>query len=262
MNSPLRCIFHLSASGGHRDGRDLDELNELLATLEDSPAQLSDALLLSGLGDFSAERIGTFMERFTAMDLTSRRAVLQQLTILSSGALVEPVRRWLVRALAVVPLVSADSSPSHGDLDAMERAVTIFEQWDASGLGGLHRKAVIGQLKAVTETLHKPHSPEVSQRLFHIAADLAQLAGWISYDQDLPGAAQRYYLLGLSACQQAGSPILAAKILNDMAILSKSYGHYEDSLDLVQTGLYILPRAAYPQRPAESAAQQSQGLHS
>jgi hypothetical protein len=58
----------------------------------------------------------------------------------------------------------------------------------------------------------------------------------------LPGVAQRYYLLGLSACQEARSPVLGAKFLGDMAQLSSAYGHYEDSLDLVRTALYILPR--------------------
>ncbi|MGH8574897.1 MAG: XRE family transcriptional regulator, partial [Gammaproteobacteria bacterium] len=51
-----------------------------------------------------------------------------------------------------------------------------------------------------------------------------------------------YYLLGLGACQEARSPILGAKILGDMSLLSRARGHYDDSLDLVQTGLYILPR--------------------
>ncbi|MGH3905833.1 MAG: XRE family transcriptional regulator [Pseudonocardiaceae bacterium] len=126
--------------------------------------------------------------------------------------------------------------------DALERAVTLFRRWDASGVGGLRRKAVVGQLNAVAETLHDPHSPAMSQRLFQITAELAQLAGWMAYDQGLAGVAQRYYLLGLSACQEARSPTLAAKILGDMSRLSTKYRHYEDSLDLVRTGLYILPR--------------------
>jgi hypothetical protein len=106
----------------------------------------------------------------------------------------------------------------------------------------LRRKAVVGQLNAVAETLREPHSPEMSQRLFHLTAELAQLAGWMAYDQGLAGVAQRYYLLGLSACQEARSPALAAKILGDMSALSTKYRHYGDSLDLVHSGLYILPR--------------------
>lgn len=219
----------------------LDEADELLATLDDGPARPSDALLLSGLGDLSAAQIGTLMERFAAMDVASRREVLQELTIMSGAILLQPVRRWLAQALVVVPLVSPTAVSNDG-LDALDRAVTLFRRWDASGVGGLHRKAVAGQLNAVAETLQEPHSPTVSRRLFQITAELAQVAGWMAYDQGLPGVAQRYYLLGLSACHETRSPVLGAKILGDMAQLSRTYYHHEDSLDLAQAGLYILPR--------------------
>ena len=218
----------------------LDTLQELLATPDDLPAQPSDALLLS-LGDLSSAQVGTLMERFAAMDIASRRDVLQGLTLMSGATLLQPVRHWLAQELSAVPLVSPESVGSDA-LDALDRAVTLFRRWDASGVGGLRRKAVVGQLNAVAETLHEPHSPEVLQRLFHIMAELADLAGWMAYDQGLPGVAQRYYLLGLSACQEARSPVLGAKILGDMAKLSREYRHYEDSLDLARTALYILPR--------------------
>ena len=218
----------------------LDTLHELLATPEDLPAQPSDALLLS-LGELSSAQVGTLIERFTAMDIGSRRELLQELTIMSGAILVQPVRHWLAQELAAVPLVSPESV-SGDALDALERAVMLFSQWDASGMGGLHRKAVAGQLNAVAETLHEPYSPAVRQRLFQITADLAQLAGWMAYDQGLPGVAQRYYLQGLSACHEAQSPLLGAKILGDMSRLSTKYRHNEDSLDLTRTALYILPR--------------------
>jgi hypothetical protein len=49
----------------------------------------------------------------------------------------------------------------------------------------------------------------------------------MAYEQGLPGVAQRYYLLGLGACQEAQSPVLGAKILGDMAWFSTQYRHYE-----------------------------------
>jgi DNA-binding XRE family transcriptional regulator len=218
----------------------LDTLQELLATPDDLPAQPSDALLLS-LGDLFSVQMGTLMERFAAMDIASRRDVLQELTIMSGATLLQPVRHWLAQELSAVPLVSPESVGSDA-LDALDRAVTLFRRWDASGMGGLRRKAVVGQLNAVAETLHEPHNPAVSQRLFQITAELAQLAGWMAYDHGFPGVAQRYYLLGLSACREARSPVLGAKILGDMTRLSTTYRHYEDSLDLARTALYILPR--------------------
>ncbi len=222
-------------------GISLNALHDLLAEPEDLQRQPGDALLVSLLGDVTSAQIGTLMERFAAMDIASRREVLQELVIMSGAILLQPVRRWLAQALAVVPLVSP-ASASDNALDALERATMLFRRWDASGVGGLRRKAVVGQLNAVAESLREVHSPEVNRRLFRIMAELAQLAGWMAYDQGLPGVAQRYYLLGLSACQEARSPVLGAKILGDMTQLSTAYCHYEDSLDLARTALYILPR--------------------
>jgi transcriptional regulator with XRE-family HTH domain len=220
-------------------GISLNALHDLLAEPEDLQRQPGDALSL--LGDVTSAQIGTLMELFAAMDIASRREVLQELVIMSGAILLQPVRRWLAQALAVVPLVSP-ASVSDNALDALERATMLFRRWDASSVGGLRRKAVVGQLNAVAESLREVHSPEVNRRLFRIMAELAQLAGWMAYDQGLPGVAQRYYLLGLSACQEARSPVLGAKILGDMTQLSTAYCHYEDSLDLARTALYILPR--------------------
>lgn len=215
-------------------------LQGLLTTVDEVQANPADAVVLSVVGDLTSAEIGTLMERFTAMDVASRREVLQELTILSGALLLQPVRRWLAQALAIVPLVSPGCVGSDG-LDALERSAMLFRRWDASGVGGLRRKAVVGQLNAVAESLSESHSPAVRRRLFHITAELAQLAGWMAYDQGLPGVAQRYYLLGLSACQEAQSPVLAAKILGDMTQLSTAQHYYKDSLDLVRTALYILP---------------------
>jgi transcriptional regulator with XRE-family HTH domain len=222
-------------------GVSLDMLHGLLTSVDDVLAHSPDAVLLSLLGDVTSTEIGTLMERFSAMDVASRREVLQELTIISGTILLQPVRRWLAQALAIVPLMSPESVGSDA-LDALERSAMLFRRWDASGVGGLRRKAVVGQLNALAESLSESHSPAVTRRLFEITAELAQLAGWMAYDQGLPGVAQRYYLLGLGACQEAKSPMLGAKILGDMTQLSTAQQHYDDSLDLVRTALYILPR--------------------
>lgn len=200
--------------------------------------EAGDILLLS-FDECSPTQIGVRMERFAALDIASRRAVLQEIIMMSGAILLQPVHRWLAQELAAVPMVS--SSEPVGN-DALERAVAFFRRWDFSGVGGLRRKAVAGQLSAVAETLHEPQSPAVSRRLFHIAAELAQLAGIMASEASLPGVAQRYYLLALGACQKARAPLFGAKILGDMARLSQQHSHYEDSLELLRAALYIVPR--------------------
>lgn len=220
----------------------LEELGELLADTIDVPGRQDGFVLISSVPlDFSLSPSHTVkvMEGFTAHDVASRRQVLEQLSVLTGAVLLRPVRQWA----ATVPLVPIDPSGLDlGDVTELEQAVTLFRRWDASGAGGLRRKAVVGQFNAVAETLHESHPPDVTRRLFQITAELAQLAGWMSYDQGLPGMAQRYYLLALHACREAGAPDLGAKIIGDMTQLSTALGNYEDSLSLVHTALYSLPR--------------------
>jgi len=66
----------------------------------------------------------------------------------------------------------------------------------------------------------------------------------MAYDQGLFGTAQRYYLLALHACRESTAPELGAKIIGDITQLSTALGNYDDSLNLVHTALYSLPRQA------------------
>ncbi len=66
----------------------------------------------------------------------------------------------------------------------------------------------------------------------------------MAYDQGFYGVAQRYYLLALHACREGSSPDLGAKIIGDMTQLSTALGQYEESLAMVRTALYSLPRQA------------------
>jgi hypothetical protein len=181
------------------------------------------------------------MEGFSAHDIASRREVLADLAIITGATLLRPVRQW---AASLSLLTGSPPAVGTDEVSELEQAVTLFRRWDASGAGGLRRKAVAGQLNAVAESLSEPHPPEIARRLFQITAELAQLAGWMAYDQSLFGVAQRYYLLALHACREGACPDLGAKIIGDMTQLSTALGNYEDSLSLVHTALYSLPRHA------------------
>ena len=220
-----------------------EALAELLADIIELPDDRGGLVLVSTVPlDFSVSRSHTVkvMEGFSAHDVASRREVLAHLSIWNGVALLGSIRGWS----AALPLLPAsDGQVGADEVAELEQAVRLFRRWDASGSGGLRRKAVVGQFHAVAENLQERHSPEVTKRLFVITAELAQLAGWMSYDQGLFGVAQRYYLLGLHACREAAAPALGAKIIGDMVQLSTALGRYEDSLDLAHTALYSLPRA-------------------
>lgn len=187
----------------------------------------------------SQTMVGNIVE-FIGSDMATRREFLE-LSLLTGAALVVPVRHWAA-ASPVVPVTPGKVGPD--EIDSLEQAVDVFRKWDASGQGGLHRKAVLGQLNAVIEALQHHHPSHAQRRLFDVAGQLAQLAGWMTWDAGFPVGAQRYFLYALDACKHAGALDLGAKVVGDMAQLSKALGQYEDSLAMVRTALATLPRNA------------------
>ena len=223
-----------------------EELIQLLETVTEVPGRNDGYTLLSSVPlDFSLVSGHTVqaMEGFSAHDLASRRQILERLSILSSAALLKPIQQWAA-LLPMLPVSESVIGPNA--LDELTAAVKLFRRWDASGVGGLKRKAVVGQLNAVTESVRETSDPATLRTLFQILAELAQLAGWMAYDHGLPGAAQRYYVLALHACREAGPSALplGVKIIGDMTQLSTALGNYDDSLNLARTGLYALPRSS------------------
>jgi DNA-binding XRE family transcriptional regulator len=220
------------------------ELHQLLDDVAEVPGHGDGFSLVATVPlDFSLSAASTVrvMEGFSAHDIASRREALTQLVVLTSTAILQPIRQW---AAALTQVAGTEAPVGSDEVTELEQAVTLFRRWDASGAGGLRRKAVVGQLNAVAESLNAHHPPAIIKRLFQVTAELAQLAGWMAYDQGLFGTAQRYYLLALHACRESAAPELGAKIIGDMTQLSTALGNYDDSLNLVHTALYSLPRQA------------------
>ena len=222
----------------------LDELDELLVAVTVVPDRGDGFTLVSSVPvDFSLSPSHTVqvMEGFSGHDLISRRQVLAEMALLTGPALVRPVRQWVAD---VPPIPLQPPYPVEPDeIEEVARAVQLFRRWDDSGAGGLRRKAVVGQLNAVTETLREQPPLAVQRRLFGIGAELAQLSGWMAYEQGLYGLAQRYYLLALHACREAGATPFGARVISCMAKLANALGNYDDSLELVRAALCGLPRS-------------------
>lgn len=212
----------------------------------DAPIPERDGKTTYSLGSLTLPPVGTesrahdvagVIAEFTGSDMASRRD-FSELTLLTGPTLVGPLREW-----SSVEPVHRRSTGAF-EIEDLQRAVLLFRQWDASGTAGLHRKAVVGQLNAVVELLRESHTLRTQRGLLHITAELAQLAGWMTFDAGLCAAAQRYYLYALETCALAGENELAAKVVGDLAQLSKFAGYYSDSVDLLHTALNTLPRDA------------------
>ncbi len=198
---------------------------------------------------WAAPQTVELLSEFSRSDLMlGRRGFLGASLALAAGpALVEPMQRWLVPAPAGAPAAAPRAATerawrpswlSEPELDLLERTTAMFRTWDAQCGGGLRRKAVVGQLHEVTDLLQEARSDKVAKRLFKITAELAELAGWMSYDVGLQPTAQKYFVLALHAAKEAGDRPLGAYVLAGMSRQMIHLGRADDALELVHLAQY------------------------
>ncbi|MFJ7202635.1 hypothetical protein ACIQWR_03710 [Streptomyces sp. NPDC098789] len=216
---------------------------------------------------WAGDQTVALLGEFSRSDLMlARRGFLGTSLALSAGpALIEPMQRWLVPAPAADPgsreAGPAGSRPgalsgyrpprlSEPELDLLEATTVMFRQWDAQCGGGLRRKAVVGQLHEVTDLLQESHPAPVMRRLFKVAAELAELAGWMSYDIGLHPTAQKYFVLALHASKEAGDKPLGSYILSNMSRQMIHLGRPDDALELIHLAQYGSRDCAGPRTQA------------
>lgn len=129
------------------------------------------------------------------------------------------------------------------EVAALEHSVEVFRAWDASLGGGLQRKAVVGQLNEVGALLTNHQEPEVSRRLWVVAANLAVLAGWMSHDVGLEPTAQRYFVIAAEAAREAGDRARAADAISKAARQMMHLDRADDALDLMRLAQAAAARA-------------------
>jgi hypothetical protein len=199
------------------------------------------------------------LSEFSRSDLMlARRGFLGSSLVLSAGpSLIEPMQRWLVPGPAA-PRDDAGGQPtgrargrlSRPELDLLESTTAMFRRWDAQCGGGLRRKAVVGQLHEVTDLLQEPQPGATGRTLFKVAAELAELAGWMSYDVGLQPSAQKYFVLALHAAKEAGDRPLGSYILSSMSRQMIHLGRPDDALELVHLAQYGSRDCASPRTQA------------
>ncbi|MFJ1679321.1 hypothetical protein ACIODT_30845 [Streptomyces sp. NPDC088251] len=199
------------------------------------------------------------LSEFSRSDLMlARRGFLGSSLALAAGpALIEPMQRWLVPVVAggeaePEPAATArrPSRLSDPELDLLESTTAMFRQWDAQCGGGLRRKAVVGQLHEVTDLLQEPQPAATAKRLFRCAAELAELAGWMSYDVGLQPTAQKYFVLALHASKEAGDKPLGSYVLSSMSRQMIHLGRPDDALELIHLAQYGSRDCATPRTQA------------
>ncbi|MFJ9521573.1 hypothetical protein ACIRPK_25365 [Kitasatospora sp. NPDC101801] len=208
---------------------------------------------------WSAPQTVQLISEYSRSDLMlNRRGFLGTSLALTAGtALIEPMQRWLApnQAGTPTPILAAAGGGeqfsgrlSEPELQLLEQTTVMFRQWDAQNGGGLRRKAVVGQLHEVTDLLQESYPEQTTKRLFRLTAELAHLAGWMSYDVGMHPSAQKYYVLALHAAKEAGDRPFGAQILTDMSRQMIHLNRGEDALELIHLAQYGSRDSASPRQ--------------
>jgi len=118
-------------------------------------------------------------------------------------------------------------------VDLIDQHITALRRLDdRQGGGALSLRYVTGQLRAVLGLVNgAAYTPAIGRRLQDAAANLAQLAGWLSFDAGANGAAQRFFFLGLRLAANRDCST------NILGMLTYTTAHTGNPADAVRLGL-------------------------
>ena len=166
--------------------------------------------------------------------MLNRREATKAIAALAVGtSLIECVEHWLTPERER-PVPSLPSNIGMEEIERIEQAAHLFREWDDHFGGGLRRKAVLGELNEVADLLRDSHAADMTRRLFRVMAQLAETAAMMSWDSGMQATAQRYYILALRACKEAGDYAFGANILASMARQLLYMGRPDDALELIR----------------------------
>jgi hypothetical protein len=118
-------------------------------------------------------------------------------------------------------------------VEQIEASIPLLQQLDDAKGGAANLGYIGAQLRAVALVLHEgTYTVAETRRLLAALADLGQLAGWMAFDANQHGLAQRYFFTGLRAAHDAGYTAMAAHILADLSFQAATNGNRSDGVTL------------------------------
>ncbi|MDQ3762496.1 MAG: helix-turn-helix domain-containing protein [Actinomycetota bacterium] len=179
------------------------------------------------------------MDRRKRVSWVHRRDFVQHVAGLTLGA--GMVGLDIDRLISLLPHAEPTGTRHVGaaDVEAIEQVTIAFVRQDFAHGSGLARDASVAQLHAVLPLLNAQVTSEVRPRLLVATADLALVAGWMSFDVNQHDAARRLWLIGLNiarAAEDHRGADLTAFLLYDMALQAVHLGRLDEALRLVHLG--------------------------
>jgi tetratricopeptide (TPR) repeat protein len=158
----------------------------------------------------------------------------------------EALQMIYILALSAVPVVAdmAASGPPVADdgeqvgtahAEAAEVMLSVFSDNDVAFGGGSALTALSAYLGTdVASWLRAPASPVTRARLRSSASRLTYLAGWMSFDEVMHGAGQRYYRVAARLAGEAGDTGCYAAVLRGLSVQAHYLGHRTSALELAE----------------------------
>ncbi|MEV7908471.1 regulator, partial [Streptomyces anulatus] len=150
-------------------------------------------------------------------DVERRRFLLDSTFALGAGS--TGALRWLTLPAEGRPAASGPRRVGMADIAAIREVTRSFGELDNRFGGGRVRSAVVRYLDtAVAPLLNEGSYAEATGgALASAAAELTRLAGWMAYDLEQHGLAQRYLIQALRLARGAGDHGLGGEILAGMS---------------------------------------------
>jgi tetratricopeptide (TPR) repeat protein len=133
------------------------------------------------------------------------------------------------------------------DVAAAVAMTQLFSEADAAFGSGQVRKALSGYLAVdIAPKLKARATPSVHRALLAAATDLTYLCGFMCFDQQAHGAAQRYYLAALRLATENNDAAKYAITLRALSVQARALGHDQDAAALARTALSSAPANTSP----------------
>ncbi|MFI7449689.1 hypothetical protein ACIBQX_19495 [Nonomuraea sp. NPDC049714] len=131
---------------------------------------------------------------------------------------------------------------------------------DRHGGGVLSLRYVTSELRNILDLVQfADYEPAVGRELMAIIADLSQLVGWVHFDANRYGAAERYLLLSERIARGLGEPGRACNAIGMLAYISAFADHGQEAVSIASAAIRCCPadsilRARIMGRVATAAA--------
>jgi hypothetical protein len=206
-------------------GRQVPEI-ELGMTPSDLPADLGLHLPIAWTDTVA---ISTALWR---ADVQRRRFLAN--AAFAAAAMPASALRWLTSPPAEAPAGSGSLRVGSADIEAIRELTLSYRELDNRLGGGRLRSVILSYLDDHVSHLliNGSYREETGRQLAAACGELSQLAGWVAYDSDEHGVAQRYLTQALAYARHAGDPALGAEILAAQAHQALYLSRPNEAIDL------------------------------